>query len=457
MTIRVRFAPSPTGNLHIGSLRVALFNWLYAKHTGGVFLVRIEDTDLERSEERYTQAIYDALAWVQLTPDEPILVQSTRKQEHQALIQKLIDTGKAYKCYCPNTKQDEEFSRYDKTCRLVEPTITNQPFVVRFKVPDATTIVFDDLIHGPISFESSVLDDFVIMRADGNPMYNFVVVADDAFMRITHIMRGDDHISNTPKQILLYQALGFEVPQFAHLPLILGPDGSRLSKRDAATAMMDYKTAGILPDALCNYLVRLGWSHKDQEIFTRTELIEYFTLDAIGKKGAIFDKEKLLWVNSVYLKNTTPEALYTYITELDADFLKNINKEQILAAIALYKERVQTLLDLKKEVATLLLPNLDDLQYPQDYSVSQESTALMTQARGVLENQNDWSAPIISAALKNLTKENNVSLAILGQPLRVALVGSLQAPSIFELLAIIGKKASIARINHFLNHYQESS
>ncbi len=256
--IRVRFAPSPTGHLHIGGLRAAIFNWLFARHNNGVFLLRIEDTDLERSRPEYTQAILAAFAWVDIQPDEPVVIQSHRFKEHAAVINTLLAQGKVYRCYCPSVQDPEAagvfYKKYDRTCRNKQDGDSSQPHVIRFKLPDNVGLItWHDLIHGDISFDGSELDDFVIVRSDGIPMYNFVVVVDDAYMRITHVIRGDDHISNTPSSILLYQACGYQLPRFGHLPMILGPSGNRLSKRDAATSVLDYKDNGYLPEALVNY------------------------------------------------------------------------------------------------------------------------------------------------------------------------------------------------------------
>ena len=310
-SIRVRFAPSPTGHLHIGGLRTAFFNWLFARHNNGVFLLRIEDTDVERSTKEYLDSILATFDWVNLPSDEPIVIQSQRIAEHTALIAQLLKEGKAYRCYCSQEQVAErykgqgsgdEFIKYDGRCRNAaeQPGV---PAAIRFALPAGrTTVAFDDLIRGRVEVGIDQLDDFIIARSDGTPMYNFVVVVDDAHMRISHIIRGEEHISNTPKQLLLYEALGFPVPFFAHTPMILGPDGNKLSKRDAATSVLEYRQEGYLPDALLNYLVRLSWAHGDQEIFTREELISYFTLDHVGKKGAIFDPQKLSWVNSVYMR-----------------------------------------------------------------------------------------------------------------------------------------------------------
>jgi glutamyl-tRNA synthetase len=308
--VRTRFAPSPTGYLHVGGARTALFNWLYARHHGGKFILRVEDTDQLRSTEESTQAILDAMTWLGLTWDEGPFFQAERVEIHRTLVKKLIDEGKAYYCTC--TSEDLENKRkkalaegrkpkYDGTCR--EKNLNKAAnTVVRFRGPQMGATIVNDLIKGAISFQNEELDDLVIERADGYPTYNFAVVIDDAEMGITQVIRGDDHVNNTPRQILLYEALGYAVPQFGHVPMILGADKARLSKRHGATSVMAYKEMGYLPEALVNYLVRLGWSHGDQEIFSMDELVSLFTLDSVGKSPAVFNPEKLLWLNQHYIK-----------------------------------------------------------------------------------------------------------------------------------------------------------
>lgn len=452
--VRVRFAPSPTGHLHIGGLRTALFNWLFARHNNGTFLMRIEDTDIERSKQEYTDAILAAFAWVDIKPDEPIVIQSSRIAEHQALAHKLVKEGKAYKCYCApedivERADNEVFIKYDGRCR--NAPASNKSYAIRFKLPDdMQEIVFDDLIRGSVRFERDQLDDFIIVRSDGMPVYNFVVVVDDAFMKISHVIRGEDHISNTPKQILLYEAFGYHLPQFAHIPMILGPSGHRLSKRDGATSVLEYKYDGYLPHALVNYLVRLGWSHGDQEIFTQQELINYFTLDTVGKKGAIFDREKLNWVNSVYLKQYDDAALLTYIEkEVDPTFRSTLvlwTSEHILQAIHLYKERVSTL----KELVTDLISfhhgpthyNKEDLAQ----WTSSDTKKYLTTVMRTLAQVSPFTAHGCATVIKNSAKELNTKLVNIAQPIRIALLGKSAGPGIFELLEILGKDESLKRL-----------
>ena len=456
--VRVRFAPSPTGYLHIGSLRTALFNWLFARHHNGQFLIRIEDTDIERSKPEFVAAIKDALRWTNIQPDEPIIVQSERLDEHKTVIEKLLREGKAYKCYCSQEDiavraGDNAFIKYDEKCRSASDT--DGPYVIRFKLPDFKEITFDDLIRGPISVARDQLDDFIIARSDGRPMYNFVVVVDDAAMKITQVIRGEDHISNTPKQMLLYQACGYQMPQFAHIPLILGPSGDRLSKRDGATSVFEYKNEGYLPDALINYLVRLGWAHGDQEVFTRKELIEYFTLEAVGKKGAIFDRQKLDWVNSVYIKNMSNEALLAYIQdELDQKIPATLapwSIAHITNAIALYKERVHTIQEHIKELS--LLHKGPDAYTEADLEkwTTDQTATYLTQAVAALDSIENFTSGNCSIAIKKIANELGIKFVALAQPIRIALIGKSTGPGIFDLLSILGKKTSRERIERLID------
>ncbi len=462
MSVRVRFAPSPTGHLHIGGLRAALFNWLFARSQKGSFLIRIEDTDYERSTKEYQQSILDSFSWSGIESDEPIVIQSERAPEHVRAAYEMVTQGKAYICTCSSHELEKRlginaalgagYTRYDGTCRdkKYNHNDLKQPFVIRFKIPaHQDAIVFNDLIRNEISFEPDILDDFIIVRSGNLPMYNFVVVLDDAFMGITHVIRGEDHISNTPKQILLYQALGYTLPQFGHLPLILGPDGARLSKRDAATSVLDYKKNGFLAQALINYLVRLGWSAGDQEIFTLEELINQFSLQAIGKKGAIFDIKKLEWVNSVYLKQKSGRELLTIILR-DTEPALNLrcpgwSEAQIIYALELYKGRVKTLFELAQEITTLFLP-------PTKYN-EKDCTAWLTQSTAnslaplfsQLKTIEPWESAQLSSVIKQYSQEYLLPLPQIAQPLRIALTGKTTSPGIFELMELVGKKEFFAR------------
>lgn len=457
--VRVRFAPSPTGHLHIGGLRAALFNYLFARHHKGVFLLRIEDTDLERSKPEYTDSIMGSLAWTNIQPDEPVVIQSARIKEHQALILDLVERGKVYRCYCTPEEvisrikghgTDEFFVHYDGNCRQYIGSLLDKPFVYRFKLPDREDVTFNDLIRGTVCYPMKQLDDFIIARSDGSPMYNFVVVADDAFMRITHVLRGEEHLANTPKQLLLYEACGFTPPQFGHIPLILGPSGEKLSKRDGATSVLEYRQDGYLPDALVNYLVRLGWAHGDQEVFTRDELVDYFTLDAVGKKGAIFDPEKLKWMNSVYMRAQSMEELYLHIKR---DIFPGIDVEltgwdttKIYAAIQLYLDRVHTLKELGQAIIVL---HQEPTKYDTDSLekwVNAETITYLEQIIVLLESNRDWSKELITEELKLFAKKTGHKLVTLMQPMRIALIGSDAGPGVFDLLSVLGKDESIKRM-----------
>jgi glutamyl-tRNA synthetase len=452
-SIKVRFAPSPTGQLHIGGVRAALFNWLFARHNKGSFVVRIEDTDLERSTKTYSDVIVDALAWLGMKSDEPLVYQSSLVDHHKACIEKLISEGKAYKCYCSQDdikKRVGEDSPYDNHCRTHLPLDSNKSYVVRFRIPDdRAEISFEDLILGKITISSRELDDFIIARSDGSPIYNLVVVVDDASMGITHVIRGQEHINNTPKQLLLYEALGLEAPRFAHVPLILGASGAKLSKRDAATSVLDYKKEGYLPEALINYLVRLGWSHGDQEIFTVDELIQHFNLNGVGKSSATFDMKKLRWVNSEYIKKKSGKWILDYLVFLDPQFLKDLShwsKEQIIASIDLYKERVSTLKELENNLKMFFgSPSLYNEAALEKW-VNGASRDLLSSLVVLLLSLDEWDVEHLQAIIKDFVKNNDIKLAQIAQPIRIALTGDVISPGVFHLLSILGKEESLKRL-----------
>jgi glutamyl-tRNA synthetase len=460
--VRVRFAPSPTGHLHIGGLRTALFNWLFARHHGGAFLLRIEDTDVERSTQEYRDSILHSFAWTQLEHDEDIVTQSDRIEEHRAVAQRLIAEQKAYRCFCSpedvvarydRDHKDNAFVMYDGHCRnrIAVEGDEQLPHVIRFKLPaDQAVMTFEDMIKGPISFGLDQLDDFIIVRSGGYPMYNFVVVIDDAHMRITHIIRGEEHIINTPKQILLYQACGYEVPRFAHLPLILGPSGEKLSKRDGATSVIEYRKEGYVPHALLNYLARLGWSHGDQELFSLSELIAFFSLEHVGTKGAIFDFEKLAWVNSMYIREMTSEQLLDAIVrDVDSQFIAHCSgwsADIIKQVIALYKERVKTIKALAQEV--VLVHNGASERNAEDMQkwITDETAAHLDALIAVCEKQELFTHDECAASIKELATSLGIKLVTLLQPVRLALIGKASGPGVFDLLVVIGKRESIARL-----------
>lgn len=456
-TIRVRFAPSPTGHLHIGGLRTTLFNWLFARHNKGIFLLRIEDTDLERSKPEFIYSILDALEWCSIISDEEPLIQSHSIEIHKKLIQKLVDEGKAYRCYCPPSTDIEtlDYYRYGSFCRMREQFTTDQPYVIRIKLPtDKTHIEFNDLIYGPISFALDQFDDFIIARSDGTPVYNFVVVADDAAMNITHVIRGEEHLQNTPKQIILYQALGYQIPQFAHLPLILGPSGSKLSKRDGATAVVDYKKNGYLAAALCNYLVRLGWSHGDQEVFAVDELITHFSLEGVHKKAAIFDHKKLDWLNGVYLRKTDNQEIINLI-QRDVDHtlcadLAQWEHPQLVGFIGLYKERCVTLLELSNKLRSLYFHDQEISADELKTLIKENTVSLLQQISEQVQTITEFSPEQIKQIFKMLSKSHDVPLVELAQPVRLALTATVASPGVFELMAYLGKNETLIRLKKFI-------
>ena len=481
--VRVRFAPSPTGYLHIGSLRVALFNWLYARHHNGTYLLRVEDTDTERSKPEYTDAIFRSLAWVGITADEDVVIQSEQIAQHRQVVLKLCEQNKAYRCYCTQQEVvdrhqalggDPNFVRYDGLCRKRDISelsdINTKAYVIRFKIPEACSeVIWDDQIRGQIRFGSDQFDDFIIVRSDGNPIYNLVVVIDDATMGITHVIRGEDHISNTPKQILLYQACGYEIPFFAHLPMILGPEGNRLSKRDAATGADEYRKMGYLPDALINYLARLGWSHGDQELFSREELISFFSLDHVGKKGAIFDKDKLDWLNGLYIRKESEQQLLTsIIQDVDSQVQERLYKwsdQKICAAIALYKDRVKTLGELVSNLVVLhngpyyshdhtdhighanqIGYDANDLDFCLGIDPNPSSILLaLSEALGV-NAINTWNLEVITQEIKRVALDKGLKLGSIAALIRVALIGKREGPGLFGMIYHVGQDESVQRL-----------
>ena len=472
--VRVRFAPAPTGIPHIGNLRTAIFNWLYARHNNGKFLIRIEDTDRERVKQEYVDAINQTLQWMDMESDEQPIIQSERFNEHKQLFERLVDEKKAYRCYCTDQEivarhkqkmgRDDLYVTYDGYCRNRERTGADEqkPFVIRFALPqDLTIIEFDDLIRGRLSLSAVELDDFIFVRSDGTPMYNFVVVADDAYMRITHILRGEDHILNTFKQILLYQACNFPVPHFGHLSMILGPSGEKLSKRDAATSVLDYRREGYLPDALFNYLVRLGWAHGDQEVFSREELISLFTLEHVGKKGAIFDIQKLAWLNGVYIREQQEQALLQRIKgDVEPTIVQQLapwSEATMVTAIRLYKERVKTLRELCDELT--LLHDGPTAYAAHDIAtwVTSETPAHLDLLIQKLDALKDFDVELVTTTIKELAKEKGLKLVALAQPIRLGLVGKSASPGVFELLTFLGKDASLKRLRAVRTSIEKNS
>lgn len=459
--VRVRFAPSPTGNLHIGGLRTALFNFLFARHHNGTFLIRIEDTDRERSREEYVQSQLASLTWAGITSDEPLVYQSQRTDIYNKVLDDLFARNKIYRCTC--TAQDLEervraagvtdnFYKYDEHCRTKNVQADcGKPFAIRFALPkDQIQVTYKDLIYGDLVFEIAQLDDFIIIRSDGTAMYNFVVIVDDHAMNISHVIRGADHIPNTPKQILLYQACGYDLPQFGHIPLIINASGTPMSKRDGAVDVLNYKADGYISDAFVNYIVRLGWAYGDQEIFSRKELIDCFTLDGVGKKAAVFDVQKLQWLNGVYLKELSGKDLCEHLfTQMGhkADVRYPLWQSwQYQKACDLYKERVKTGKELMHAVDALYRGPA--LYNEKDYAewITHDSLQLIATVADALDNLVEWTAEEISQVIKALSKEHDLKLVAIAQPLRIALLGCTASPGVFDIVALLGKTETLLRI-----------
>ena len=454
--IKTRFAPSPTGNLHIGGARTALFNYLYAKHTGGVFVLRIEDTDIERSKEEYTKDILEGLKWLGMYWDEGPHFQKERMDIYRQHAHRLLNEGKAYKCYCSTETLEEKRKaalregrkpNYDRTCRDLTEDRKNQPFVIRFKSPVNGEVSFEDRIRGRITFKCEELDDLVILRTDNTPTYNFTVVVDDALMGITSIIRGDDHINNTPRQILIYEALNYETPEFAHVPLIHGKDKSRLSKRHGATSLLEYRNDGFLPEALMNYLARLGWAHGDQEVFSREDLIEKFDLGKVGKSPSIFDMDKLLWLNGHYLK-TMPEGDIAARLEpfIENRGIKVTDKNKLIPVVINLRDRAKTLKEMAEMAAFFFT---DDFPYDENA----KNKFLTVSTKPILERFLNEFTSVSSfdeneqrKLFETMAQDGGKKLVEVIQPVRVALCGRTVSPGIFEVVSILGRDSVVKRI-----------
>lgn len=459
--VRVRFAPSPTGYLHIGGARTALFNWLFARHNKGKFILRIEDTDRSRSTEEYIEAIMEGMKWLKLDWDEGPYRQTDRFEIYRSYVERLLIEGKAYRCYCTPEELEKRRQKalsegrspkYDGRCKDIKEPIPGKPFAVRFMMPQEGQVVIKDMIKGEVVFENSQLDDLVIMRSDGTPTYNFVVVVDDVEMGITHVIRGDDHLNNTPKQIHIYRALGYEMPEFAHLPMILGADKTRLSKRHGATSVLAYRDMGYLPDALVNYLVRLGWSYGDQEVFTRQELINYFSFENVGKSSAIFNPEKLLWLNSQYIMKSDDWELAELVipflikdgtieegTKLDFDWLSK--------AVRTLKERAKTLVELSKMLRYYIAEEVEYEEKAKQKFLNTTSLAYLIEIRDSLKGLTEFTAQEIEKVFKDLIARHNLKLGQVAQPVRVAMTGGTESPGIFEVIEVMGKEKALKRLD----------
>ncbi|MGR5146753.1 glutamate--tRNA ligase [Photobacterium alginatilyticum] len=461
MTVKTRFAPSPTGFLHVGGARTALYSWLFAKHMGGEFVLRIEDTDLERSTQEAIDAILEGMEWLGLNWDEGPHYQTKRFDRYNQLIDQLLAEDKAYKCYCPKELLDELREeqmaaglkpRYDaghsKVVAANEAATEESPFVIRFRNPKEGTVVFDDHVRGRIEIANSELDDLIIRRTDGSPTYNFCVVVDDWDMGITQVVRGEDHINNTPRQINIYKALGAPVPEFAHCAMILGDDGAKLSKRHGAVSVMQYRDEGYLPQALLNYLVRLGWSHGDQEIFSLEEMVKLFSLDSISKSASAFNTDKLLWLNNHYIKTAEPEYVAKYLQwHLDQKEIDTANGPAITDVIALVGERCNTLIELAEQ-SRYFYQDFNEFEAGAAKKhlrpVAKDALAL---ALSKVEALAEWTTENLHSVIKETCEELEVGMGKVGMPLRVAVTGQGQSPSVDAVMQLVGKERVAERIN----------
>jgi glutamyl-tRNA synthetase len=470
-SVRVRFAPSPTGFLHVGGVRTALYNWLYARAEGGVFILRIEDTDVERSTEEAVRAILDGLRWLDLTWDEGPEVggpagpyrQLDREAHYREHAARLLRAGKAYPCTCTPeelaarreaARAAKQSIRHLCRCRETGPA-PGRRVAIRFRVSDEGTVAWDDLIQGCIEVARTEIDDFIIVRSDERktPVYNFAAVVDDAMMGITHVIRGADHIANTPRQVLLYEALGYSLPAFGHIPLVLGADREKLSKRHGDVALHDYQGKGYLPEAMVNYLVRLGWAHGDQEIFTREELVRAFRLEKVGAAPGVFDPAKLDWLNGVYIRQTSPDRLADLLAPfwapagIDPGWVERAGRDWLLRAIPLFVERAKTLREMAGAMRFLYqAPPAWDPKAAAKYLTAPHRENLRA-VREALAGAADYSAEALEARVRDLVQSRGHKLVDYAQPMRVAVTGTAASPPLFPLLALLGRDEVLRRID----------
>jgi len=457
MTVRTRFAPSPTGFLHIGGLRTALFSWLYARRHAGVLVLRVEDTDVERSTTAAIQQILDGLEWAGIDHDEGPFYQTRRFDRYRDVIDEMLVQGNAYRCYC--TKEELEQMRGEQTARGEKPrydgrwrnrtdTRPGVAPVVRFKNPPAGEVIVDDVVHGRVVFQNSELDDLIIARSDGTPTYNFCVVVDDMDMQITHVIRGDDHLNNTPRQMNMLLAMGYKPPIYAHLPMILGPDGAKLSKRHGAVSVLQYRDEGFLPEAVLNYLVRLGWSHGDQEFFTVEDMVRLFDIADVNKSASAFNLEKLSWLNQQHMMRAPAARIVPVLRwHLDLEGIRTADEAQLEQIVVCQRERSKTV----KEMA---LNSLFFFRAPAGYDdkavrkhVTADMLPVLIEALAELGRLDAWSAPSIHEVISALSAAKGLSLGKLAQPLRIAVCGGTVSPPIDATLAILGKAESLSRLS----------
>ncbi len=462
MTVITRFAPSPTGYLHVGGARTALFSWLYARKTKGKFVLRIEDTDRERSTEASVQAILDGMSWLQLEHDVGPIYQSDRFDRYKAIIQQLLDEGKAYRCYHSQQELDDMREqqkkaglkpRYDGSCRELDDYPEDKPYVIRFKNPVAGSVVIDDLVRGHIEISNQQLDDLIIARTDGTPTYNFTVVIDDWDMGITHVIRGDDHINNTPRQINILKSLGARAPQYAHVPMILGDDGKRLSKRHGAVGVMQYRDDGYLPQALLNYLVRLGWSNGDQEIFSLSEMIELFSLEGLNRAPSAFNTEKLNWLNQYYMKELPVSEVARHLQwHLNEQGINDADEQIVKALIPLYAERSVTLKQLASQLSFMFKDFNEFESNAAKKHLKISAAEPLEKLKSFLTKMDTWNESAIHSVIEKTMHNLEIGMGKIGMPLRVAITGGGQSPGMDILCTLLGKDKTLERIDKALSY-----
>lgn len=463
--VRTRFAPSPTGYIHLGNIRTALYSWLFARHSNGKFVLRIEDTDQERSTQEATDVILACMNWLGLDYDEGPFYQAQHLDKYRKVAEEMIAKGLAYRCYCTKERIEElrqkqlenkEKPRYDGCCRDKNLPASDKPFVIRFKNPQTGIVEFDDEVQGHLSFQNSELDDLIIIRTDGFPTYNFSVVVDDSEMKITHVTRGADHINNTPRQINIFKALGATPPTFAHLPLILDMHGRLLSKRHGAKSVMQYKEEGFLPEAMLNYLIRLGWSHGDQEIFSREEMIQLFTNKAIHKSAAAFDQEKLLWLNRHYIKTLAPEVVAKHL-EYQMQLLKIDTKQgpSLVEMVLALRERSETLREMA-EKSRIYYSDAYTFAEDANKHLTKETLPILKTCQEKFAALSNWDAAEIHAVIHEVSEKSGVKLGKIAQPLRVAVTGGTTSPPIDVTLKLVGKERTLKRIEKACNFTEQS-
>ena len=457
MSIVTRFAPSPTGLLHVGGVRTALFSWLYARRMRGKFILRVEDTDRERSTEEAVRVILEGMEWLGLKADEGPYFQTQRFDRYREVIAGMLKAGTAYHCYCTRQELDalreaqiarKEKPRYTGICREHREPRAGVAPVVRFKNPLEGAVVVEDVVHGAVTFQNAELDDLIIARSDGTPTYNFCVVVDDMDMGITHVIRGDDHLNNTPRQMNMLKALGATPPIYAHVPMILGPDGAKLSKRHGAVSVLQYAEEGYLPDALLNYLVRLGWSHGDQEVFTREEMVAAFDIHDVNKAASAFNPEKLLWLNQQHMVRAAPAVLVPYLrSQLRRLGLDSTDQPLLEGVIVAQRERAKTMKEMAHNSRFFFTDQLEIDPKAAAKHLTGDAPRLLAQVRARLAALGSWDAVGIHAVLNDLSTQLGAGLGKIAQPLRVAVTGTSVSPPIDATLALLGRQRSLARID----------